>query len=58
MSLGNFIKRLQDIMKNDAGINRDTQRIEQITWILFLKIYDAKKSEYYEIGRASCRERV
>lgn len=46
MSLGNFIKRLQDIMRNDAGINGDAQRIEQITWILFLKIYDAKESEW------------
>lgn len=54
MSLGNFIKRLQDIMRNDAGINGDAQRIEQITWILFLKIYDAKESEW-EIGDDSYR---
>ena len=37
-----FIKRLQDIMRNDAGINGDAQRIEQIAWILFLKVYDIK----------------
>lgn len=30
-------------MRNDAGINGDAQRIEQMTWILFLKVYDAKE---------------
>lgn len=40
MSLGNFIKRFRDITRNDAGINGDAQRIEQLTWMLFLKIYD------------------
>ena len=43
MSLNNLVKRLQDIMRNDAGINGDAQRIEQMVWILFLKVYDAKK---------------
>ena len=38
MSLNNLVKRLQDIMRNDAGINGDAQRIEQIVWILFLKV--------------------
>ncbi|STY58582.1 Uncharacterised protein [Mannheimia haemolytica] len=33
-------------MRNDAGINGDAQRIEQIVWILFLKIYDAKEQEW------------
>ena len=49
-SLGNFVKRLRDIMRNDAGINGDAQRIEQIAWILFLKVYDIKESdwEFYE----------
>ncbi|MDR2869915.1 MAG: type I restriction-modification system subunit M [Deferribacteraceae bacterium] len=43
MSLNNFVKRLQDIMRNDAGINGDAQRIEQMVWILFLKVYDVKE---------------
>lgn len=43
MSIGNLIKRLQDIMRNDAGVNGDAQRIEQIVWILFLKVYDSKE---------------
>ena len=29
-------------MRNDAGINGDAQRIEQMAWMLFLKVYDAK----------------
>lgn len=46
MSLANFIKRLRDIMRNDAGINGDAQRIEQIAWMLFLKVYDAKEQDW------------
>ena len=46
MSITNFIKRLRDIMRNDAGINGDAQRIEQITWLLFLKIYDIKEEDW------------
>ena len=45
-TLSGFIKRLRDIMRNDAGINGDAQRIEQITWMLFLKVYDAKESDW------------
>ena len=50
MSINNIIKRLQDIMRNDAGVNGDAQRIEQIVWILFLKVYDAKEEnwEFYD----------
>ena len=50
MSINNIIKRLQDVMRNDAGINGDAQRIEQIVWILFLKVYDAKEEnwEFYD----------
>lgn len=43
MSLNNVVKRLQDIMRNDAGVNGDAQRIEQMVWLLFLKVYDAKE---------------
>ena len=45
-NLSGFIKRLRDIMRNDAGINGDAQRIEQITWMLLLKVYDAKESDW------------
>lgn len=45
-SLGNFVKRIRDIMRNDAGINGDAQRIEQIAWLLFLKVYDTKEEDW------------
>ena len=45
-NLTGFVKRLRDIMRNDAGINGDAQRIEQITWALFLKVYDAKEQDW------------
>ncbi|MDR5658549.1 class I SAM-dependent DNA methyltransferase [Serpentinicella sp. ANB-PHB4] len=43
MAINNFVKRIQDVMRNDSGVNGDAQRIEQIVWVLFLKIYDAKE---------------
>ena len=46
MAITNFVKRIQDVMRNDAGVNGDAQRIEQIVWTLFLKIYDAKEEEW------------
>jgi len=46
VNISTMIKRLQDIMRQDAGINGDAQRIEQIVWMLFLKLYDAKESEW------------
>ena len=45
-NLSGFVKRLRDIMRNDAGINGDAQRIEQIAWMLFLKVYDAKEVDW------------
>lgn len=33
-------------MRNDAGINGDAQRIEQIAWMLFLKVYDEKENDW------------
>lgn len=46
MALGTLVKSLQNIMRNDAGVNGDAQRIEQMTWLFFLKIYDAKEEEW------------
>ena len=61
-NLSGFVKRLRDIMRNDAGINGDAQRIEQIAWLLFLKVYDAKEQDwewadegYQSILPESCR---
>ena len=46
MAINNFVKRIQDVMRNDSGVNGDAQRIEQIVWLLFLKIYDAKEETW------------
>lgn len=55
MALGTLVKRLQNIMRNDAGVSGDAQRIEQMTWLFFLKIYDAKEEEWevYDDGYQS-----
>lgn len=44
--LTGFVKKLRNIMRNDPGINGDAQRIEQIAWMLFLKVYDAKEQDW------------
>ena len=46
MAVNNIIKRLQNIMRSDAGINGDAQRIEQMTWIFFLKVYDSQEETW------------
>ncbi|XIF19904.1 MAG: SAM-dependent DNA methyltransferase [Acetilactobacillus jinshanensis] len=35
----NFVTNVQNDMRGDAGIGNNEQQIEQITWILFLKVY-------------------
>ena len=45
-NVGSFVKRIRDVMRNDAGVNGDAQRIEQIAWILFLKVYDSKEKDW------------
>jgi type I restriction enzyme M protein len=39
MSLSSTVKTIQDIMRKDAGVDGDAQRIGQLGWMLFLKIY-------------------
>ena len=43
MAVNNLIKRIQNIMRQDAGISGDAQRIEQMVWMFFLKVYDAQE---------------
>ncbi|WP_186133560.1 type I restriction-modification system subunit M [Burkholderia gladioli] len=40
-----FIKSIQDIMRQDAGVDGDAQRISQLTWLFFLKIFDDQETE-------------
>ena len=46
MTIQNLVKRIQDIMRQDAGVDGDAQRISQLVWLLFLKVYDAKEEEW------------
>ncbi len=46
MAVNNIIKRLQSIMRQDAGINGDAQRIEQMVWMFFLKVYDTQEETW------------
>ncbi|MEP6878328.1 MAG: class I SAM-dependent DNA methyltransferase [Nitrosospira sp.] len=46
MSIGTLIKTIQDIMRKDVGVDGDAQRISQIVWLLFLKIFDDKEQEW------------
>lgn len=46
MTITNFVSSIQNIMRNDSGVDGDAQRIEQMTWILFLKILDAKEENW------------
>ena len=40
MAVNNVIKRIQNVLRNEQGINGDAQRIEQLVWMFFLKVYD------------------
>jgi type I restriction enzyme M protein len=45
MSITTVIKSIQDIMRKDAGVDGDAQRLGQMSWLLFLKIFDAQEEE-------------
>jgi type I restriction enzyme M protein len=40
MSVRNIVKSIQDIMRQDTGVDGDAQRISQLCWMFFLKIID------------------
>jgi type I restriction enzyme M protein len=44
-NLSAVIKSIQDIMRQDSGVDGDAQRISQLTWLLFLKVFDAQEEE-------------
>lgn len=45
MSISSVIKSIQDIMRKDAGVDGDAQRLGQLSWLLFLKVFDAQEEE-------------
>ena len=38
-NISSVIKAIQDIMRKDTGVDGDAQRLSQIVWMLFLKIF-------------------
>jgi type I restriction enzyme M protein len=44
-SLSTTIKSIQDVMRKDVGVDGDAQRIGQLVWLLFLKIWDDREQE-------------
>jgi type I restriction enzyme M protein len=45
MSVRTIVKSIQDIMRQDAGVDGDAQRISQLCWMFFLKIIDDQDQE-------------
>jgi type I restriction enzyme M protein len=45
MAIGTTIKTIQDIMRKDAGVDGDAQRISQLVWMIFLKVFDDHESQ-------------
>jgi type I restriction enzyme M protein len=44
-NVSGIIKSIQDIMRKDVGVDGDAQRIGQLVWMLFLKIFDDREAE-------------
>jgi type I restriction enzyme M protein len=45
MSVRTIVKSIQDIMRQDPGVDGDAQRISQLCWMFFLKIIDDQDQE-------------
>ena len=45
MAISTVVKSIQDIMRKDTGVDGDAQRISQLVWMIFLKIFDDKEEE-------------
>ena len=57
VSVASVVKSIRDTMRKDAGIDGDAQRIGQLGWMIFLKLFDAKEEEY-ELFDASYRSPI
>ena len=45
MSISSIVKSIQDIMRKDAGVDGDAQRLGQMAWLLFLRIFDEQEQD-------------
>jgi type I restriction enzyme M protein len=57
MNVRTTVKSIQDIMRQDVGVDGDAQRISQLTWLFFLKIIDDQDQEL-EITRDDYRSPI
>jgi len=57
MSISTVIKSIQDIMRKDDGVDGDAQRLSQLSWLLFLKIFDAQEEDL-EFEQANYRSPI
>jgi type I restriction enzyme M protein len=44
-NISGIVKSIQDIMRKDVGVDGDAQRIGQLVWMFFLKIFDDREEE-------------
>jgi type I restriction enzyme M protein len=58
MSVSSAIKSIQDIMRKDAGVDGDAQRLGQMSWLLFLKVFDAQEDELEIVQGSNYREPI
>ncbi len=61
MSLTATIESIQDIMRKDAGVDGDAERIGQLGWLPFLETFDDQKQELeptHDDYRSSIPERL
>jgi type I restriction enzyme M protein len=45
MSVGNIVHSVRNIMRKDPGVDGDAQRISQMVWLIFLKVFDSMEEE-------------
>jgi len=45
LNIAGIMKSIRDIMREDTGVNGDAQRIEQLGWMIFLKVFSDKEDE-------------
>ena len=47
-----LIKAIQDIMRQDDGVDGDAQRLSQLVWMIFLKVLDDNEQELERLNKA------
>jgi type I restriction enzyme M protein len=45
MTISNIVHSVRNIMRRDPGVDGDAQRISQMTWMIFLKVFDSMEQE-------------